>query len=83
MSNSVTRTAAQNEKKGIRQKEKQIKMVKFKTKIEMGRDITTKEQLSTKNRDQVIIAQWLAWRLATGYVLGSNPGKGDNLLTSD
>ena len=30
--------------------------------------------------DQVIIAQWLARRLATRVVPGSNPGKGDNLL---
>ena len=30
--------------------------------------------------DQVIIAEWLAWQLATGEVLGSNPGKGKNLL---
>ena len=28
--------------------------------------------------DQVVIAQWLAWRLATKQVLGSNLGKGDN-----
>ena len=32
---------------------------------------------------QVIIAQWLAWRLATGEVPGSNPGKGENLLISN
>ena len=25
--------------------------------------------------NQAIIAQWLAWRLATGEVPGSNPGK--------
>ena len=31
----------------------------------------------------VVIAQWLAWRLATGEVSGSNSGKGDNLLISD
>ena len=30
--------------------------------------------------DQVVIAQWLARRLATGEVPGSNPGKGDNLI---
>ena len=30
--------------------------------------------------DQVIIAQWLAWQLATGEVPGLNPGKGDNDL---
>ena len=29
--------------------------------------------------NQAIIAQWLAWWLATGVVLGSNSGKGDNL----
>ena len=28
----------------------------------------------------VILAQWLAWPLATGEVPGSNPGKGDNLI---
>ena len=33
--------------------------------------------------NQVIIAPWLAWRLATGEVTGSNPGKGENLLFSD
>ena len=32
---------------------------------------------------QVFIAQWLAWRLATGEVLCTNSGKGDNLLISD
>ena len=32
---------------------------------------------------QVVIAQWLARRLATGEVLGSNPGKSENLLISD
>ena len=30
--------------------------------------------------NQVIIAQWLAWQLATGEVPGSNPGKGQNLI---
>ena len=38
----------------------------------------------TKNVDTVmissLIAQWLAWRLATHEVLGSNPGKGDDLI---
>ena len=33
--------------------------------------------------NQVVIAQWLAWQLATGEVLCSNPSKGDNLLISD
>ena len=33
--------------------------------------------------NQVFIAQWLAWRLATGELLGLNPGKGENLLISD
>ena len=33
--------------------------------------------------DQVVIAQLLARRLATVEVLGSNPGKGENLLISD
>ena len=28
---------------------------------------------------QVVIAQWLAWGLATGEVLGSNPGKGESI----
>ena len=35
------------------------------------------------NFDQVIIAQWLACRLATGEVSGSNPSKGENLLISN
>ena len=35
----------------------------------------------TKN--QVVIAQWLAWRLATEEVPVSNPDKGDYLLISD
>ena len=30
-----------------------------------------------------VIAQWLAWWLATKEVPGSNPGKGENLLISD
>ena len=29
---------------------------------------------------QVLIAQWLAWRLATGDVSGSIPGKEDYLI---
>ena len=33
--------------------------------------------------DRVVIAQWLALRLATREVRGSNPGKGDNLLILD
>ena len=33
--------------------------------------------------DQVVIAQWLAQRRATGEVPGSDPGKGKNLLISD
>ena len=37
----------------------------------------------TNLKDQVVIAQWLAWRLAIGEVLGSNPGKGENLVISD
>ena len=37
----------------------------------------------TKNSYQVIIAQWLARRLTTREVPGSNPGKGVNLLLSD
>ena len=28
---------------------------------------------------QVVKAQWLAWRFATGEILGLNPGKGENL----
>ena len=31
--------------------------------------------------NQVIISQWLARWFATGAVPGSNPGKGDNLIT--
>ena len=30
------------------------------------------------NNDLVVIAQWLAWRFATGKVPGSNPGKSEN-----
>ena len=33
--------------------------------------------------DQVVIAQWLARRPATGEVRGSNPVKGENLLISE
>ena len=33
--------------------------------------------------NQVVIAQWLAWKNVIGNVLGSNPGKGDNILISD
>ena len=33
--------------------------------------------------NQVVIAQWLAQRLATREVPGSNPGKGENLLISE
>ena len=40
-------------------------------------------QKSNVQWDQVVIAQWLAWRLATGEVPGSNPGKGEDLLISD
>ena len=32
---------------------------------------------------KVIIAQWIAQRLATGEVPGSNPSKGENLLIDD
>ena len=32
---------------------------------------------------EVVIAQWLALRLATGEVPGSNPGKGEKVLISD
>ena len=37
----------------------------------------------TLSKNQVVIAQWLAQRHATGEVPGSNPGKGENLLISD
>ena len=41
-------------------------------------------QFTKKGLDhQVVIAQRLAWRLATGEVPGSNPGKGENLLIFD
>ena len=33
--------------------------------------------------NQVVMAQWLARRLAIGEVPGSNPGEGENLLISD
>ena len=36
-----------------------------------------------KIRNQVVIAQWLAQRLATGAVLGSSPGKGDNTICGE
>ena len=36
--------------------------------------------LLTYQLDQVIIAQWLAWHLAAGQVLASNPGKVRELL---
>ena len=29
---------------------------------------------------QVVIAQWIAWLLATGKVMGSNPSKGQLIL---
>ena len=32
---------------------------------------------------QFVIAQWSVWQLPTWEVLGSNPGKEDNLLISD
>ena len=32
---------------------------------------------------QFVIAQWSAWQLPTWEVLGSNPGKEENLLISD
>ena len=32
---------------------------------------------------KVVIAQWLAWQLATGEVPGSNRGKDENLLIAD
>ena len=42
-----------------------------------------KPKVQAKQANKVIIAQWLARRLATGEVPGSNPYKGDNLLISD
>ena len=36
-----------------------------------------------KEKDQFIIAQWLAQRFAPGEVPGSNSGKGENLIISD
>ena len=36
--------------------------------------------VSNSSIHQVIIAKWLAWRLATGEVPSSNPGKGENLI---
>ena len=32
---------------------------------------------------QVVIGQWLAWRLTTSEVPGLNPGKGENLSITD
>ena len=39
--------------------------------------------MQEKTSHQVVIAQWLARRLAAGEVQGSNHGKRDNLLISD
>ena len=38
------------------------------------------QQVSPLKLYEVIIAQWLAWQLATGEVPGSNPGEGENLI---
>ena len=43
----------------------------------------TSKNTSSNNTYQVVIAQWLARRLATEEVPGSNPGKGENLLISE
>ena len=42
-----------------------------------------KEKKTFYFKNQVIIAQLLAWWLATGEVPGSNPSKGENSLISD
>ena len=42
-----------------------------------------KKPRKTFDTKQFTTAQWLAWRLATSEVPGSNPGKGDNLKISD
>ena len=39
--------------------------------------------LLKSHSNQVVIAKWLARRLATGEVPGSNLGKGENLLIAD
>ena len=39
--------------------------------------------LSSRHKYEVVIVQWLARRFATGEGLGSNTGKGENLLISD
>ena len=39
-----------------------------------------KNSIKSFQNYQVIIAQWLAWWLATGEVPGSNRDKGDNLI---
>ena len=39
--------------------------------------------LYNRSINQAVIAQWLAWRLATIEVPGSNSGKGESLLISE
>ena len=51
--------------------------------LKVGFVVTQFPQNLQTRRHQVVIAQWLARQLATGEVLGSNPGKGDNLLISE
>ena len=41
---------------------------------------TTPSPVSNKLYDHVVIAQWLAWQLATSEVPGSNLGKGENII---
>ena len=49
----------------------------------MDIESTIKITIKKQSINQVVIAQWLAWRLATSEVPGLNPGKGENLLISD
>ena len=54
--------------------------VKVRSPISPGNNnVSIDRRTAQVNLHQVIIAQWLVQRLATGEVPGSNPGKGDNL----
>ena len=79
--------AAQPAEDGNGQKDEEIAKLKASVRakgIEIE-DLVIKIFLNykTDRYNQVVIAQWLAWRPATGEVPGLNPGKGENLLISD
>ena len=57
-------------------------MMHVSTVSRVTRPFCVKKRIPTLN-PQVVIAQLLAWQLATGEVPSLNPGKGDNLLISD